>query len=666
MTIGRIRVQGRDAGSGFALAPRLVVTAGHLVRGRAARELEFAPVDGDALPVSEISSDDDRDIALLRLEEDTVVRLSVGRSRGEVAWKVDSRPRGNDPRLTGTITDARRRIINSRGKEVSVLQLQVSESLGDYAGYSGSPVQLRSNDAVIGVLVEQLYLRLPPSVADGPLASTVLYAIPIDSALEGIDLLTHSVSFASDSNSATDAASMPAQLPHGLSDFTGRVEELNGLHTLLTRGSDADGDVRIITITGTAGVGKTVLAIHWAHQIRSRFPDGQLYVNLRGFDPAAPRLEPSEAIRGFLDAFSVPPQRIPMGFQAQEALYRSLLASRRVLVVLDNAAHASQVRPLLPGARGSLVLVTSRDHLAGLAVTEGARSLVLDLFDAGEAHQLLGRRLGGTRTRAEPEAVAEIIRLCARLPLALAIVAARAADHPEFSLKVLANELLDAGRDLTVFGGGDEIADVRSVFSWSYQRLSTPAGRLFRLLGVHPGPDIGLAAAARLAGISTAQALASLEELARAHLIEERVPQRFTFHDLLRAYAVEQSQIHDAASVRRAAERRALHYYLHTAIVADKLLDPYSNPQTLTPPRWRAAQERLADQNQALAWFAAEQAVLVAAVGRAANSGLDRDAWKLAATLANFLDRRGHWHESATTQSLALAATRRLGDRDGQ
>ena len=240
--------------------------------------------------------------------------------------------------------------------------------------------------------------------------------------------------------------------------------------------------------------------MQWARRIADRYPDGQLYVNLRGFGPGGRPLGAEEVLRGFLDAFDVAPQRVPAGLNAQAALFRGLLADRRVLVVLDNARDADQVRPLLPGGPGCLVVVTSRDRLAGLVAVDGAYPLVLDLPTHDEARQLVERRLGPARVAADPDAVADIIDGCGRLPLALAVVAARAATNPHLPLRTFADELSDARGALDALAGGEAAADVRTVFSWSYERLSPEAGRLFRLLGLHPGPDISAGAAAGLLG----------------------------------------------------------------------------------------------------------------------------------------------------------------------
>jgi tetratricopeptide (TPR) repeat protein len=457
----------------------------------------------------------------------------------------------------------------------------------------------------------------------------------------------------------------PRQLPAATAGFTGRAAELAALSDLLQEPA-AGGTMMISAVGGTAGIGKTALAVHWAHQVADRFPDGQLYVNLRGFDPAGPPMTPAEAVRGFLDAFEVPPERIPVSLDAQAALYRSLLAGRRVLVVLDNARDAGQVRPLLPGSPGCVVVVTSRNRLTSLIAAEGARPLTLDLLTLEEARHLLACRIGAGRVAAEPPAVDEIIASCARLPLALSIVAARAAVHPAFRLAALAGELRDARGGLEAFHSGEVAADVRAVFSWSYHQLSTETARLFRLLGLHPGPDISAPAAASLAALPAGHARSALAELARAHLVTEHAPGRFAFHDLLRAYATEQARAHDAEDDQQAAVRRMLDHYLHTAHTATALSrHPRWEPLTLPSPQPGVIPEQPADCTAALAWFEAEHPVLLAVIPQAA-AGWDISAWQLPWTLMDYFDRRGHWHDWAATQHAALDAARRHTDRQGQ
>jgi tetratricopeptide (TPR) repeat protein len=455
----------------------------------------------------------------------------------------------------------------------------------------------------------------------------------------------------------------PAQLPPGVGHFTGRDAELERLRALLDESGPAPA---IAVIAGTAGVGKTALAVHWAQEIRDRFPDGQLYVNLRGFDPSGTAMNPAEAIRGFLDAYGVPPQQVPVSLAAQAALYRSLVAGRRVLIVLDNAADAEQVRPLLPGASGCLVLVTSRNQLSGLVAAEGAVPVAVGLPSDEESRRLLARRLGPARAAAEPEAVDRIVSLCARLPLALTIVAARAATHPDFPLDALAGELREARGRLDAFDGEDRATDVRAVFSWSYQRLTEPASRLFRLLGLHPGPDIAAPAAASLAGVPLPEVRPSLTELARAHLVTERVPGRFAFHDLLRAYAAEQALAVDPEPDRGAAGHRVVNHYLHTAAAADRLLNPYRDRITIAARLPGVTVIELADAPAALAWFTAEHPVLLAVVQQAAGAGHDESVWQLAWVLATYLDRRGHFRDHVASQRAALAAARRLPERRGE
>ena len=461
---------------------------------------------------------------------------------------------------------------------------------------------------------------------------------------------------------------LPAQLPHSMPGFSGRDAEISWLNGLLPAdGADTGGTVVITAIAGTAGVGKTALAVHWAHQIRDRYPDGQLYVNLRGFDPAGPAMQPTEAIRGFLDAFAVPPDRIPVDLDAQAALYRSLLAGRRVLIVLDNARDSDQVRPLLPGTPSCLVVATSRNQLLGLVATAGANPVGIDLLSADQARSLLVGRLGAHRVAAEPAAVDQIIESCAGLPLALSIVSARAAAKPRWPLAELAEELLETRGGLSALHGGDQSTDLRGVFSWSYHALTAPAARLFRLLGLHTGPDIGAPAAASLAGVPPASARALLAELVGAHLLTDRNRGRFTFHDLLRSYARELADTHDSVEERRSAIHRVLDHYLYSAYRADQLLRPNRDDTiTLTPPGPLVTPEEPADYRQALTWFDTEYPVLLAALRQAATEGFDVHTWQLAWAVTPLFDRRGQWHDAVAAQQAGLEAADRLSDLHAQ
>ena len=456
----------------------------------------------------------------------------------------------------------------------------------------------------------------------------------------------------------------PAQLPSAVPAFTGRESELAALDGLLEAASSPT--VVVSAVSGTAGVGKTALAVHWARQARESFPDGQLYVNLRGFDPAGSRVNPAEAIRGFLDAFGIPPARVPPSLQAQTSLYRSLLTGRRVLVVLDNARDAEQVRPLLPGAPGCMAIVTSRNQLTSLAAAEGANVLTVDLLGPAEARELLTARLGRLRIAAEPDAVAEITARCTGLPLALAIVAARAAAQPQLPLAVLAEHLREEGSRLDILDGGDPATQVRAVFSWSYRALGEQAARLFRLMGLHPGPDAALPALASLLGVPRSDVRGPVGELVRWNLLTEHAPGRYTLHDLLRTYARELAATVENAEARQSATHRMFDHYLHTARSADVVLTPQPHPITVPPAKPGAAVEHPADHREAQAWFAAEHRVLLTVVDQAPVAGFDAHAWQVAATLTTFLDRHGLWRALADAHTVALAAARRQGDKTGR
>jgi DNA-binding SARP family transcriptional activator/tetratricopeptide (TPR) repeat protein len=460
---------------------------------------------------------------------------------------------------------------------------------------------------------------------------------------------------------------VPAQLPPDIAGFAGRETELRQLDRLAMDAGAGDSPVVISAIAGMPGVGKTALAVRWAHRIAGRFPDGQLYVNLRGFDPGGMAMNPSEALHGFLTALGTTADLVPPTLDAQAALYRSRLAGRRVLIVLDNARDTAHVRPLLPGSSGCLVLVTSRDQMTGLVASHGARPFTVDLMSDGEARQLLARRVGRDRLAAEPEAVDQIVKSSVRLPLALAIVAARAAARPGFPLAVLAAELAQGGSQLDAFAGGDALTDVRNVFSWSYHQLPAETARLFRLLGLHPGPDITPPAAASLAGRADGQVRGMLAELARAHLITEHEPGRYTFHDLLRSYAAELADALDHDPERHAAVHRMIDHYLHTAHAATLLSNPGRYAVIALPAREPGAGfEALPDRNGAVAWFAAEHHVLRAAIRLACEYDFDTHAWQLAWAVGDFLDRQGFWADWRDVVQVALTAVERSGDRSGQ
>jgi DNA-binding SARP family transcriptional activator/tetratricopeptide (TPR) repeat protein len=459
---------------------------------------------------------------------------------------------------------------------------------------------------------------------------------------------------------------VPHQLPAAVRHFTGRKAALSRLTALLGAARPGHAGLAVAAVAGAPGVGKTALAVHWAHQVAGQFPDGQLHVDLRGFDPAGEIMPADAAIRGFLQALGVPADRVPATATARAGLYRSLLAGKRVLIVADNARDAGQVRPLLPGTPGCMVVATSRVRLIGLAAAEAALLINLNALSPGEASELLTLRIGADRARAEPVAVEDLARLCGWLPLALAVAAARAAARPDVPLATLAGELDRTTGRLGALETADPATDVRTVFSWSYQHLAQLPGRLFRLFGIHPGPDITVPAAAALLNVTKDAARAALDALAMASLADEHVPGRYACHDLLRFYASDQAARHEPRIQRRAAIGRLLDYYLHTAHAADRLLRPTRDPIVLSPPRPGAAAEQPASSSQAMAWFEAEHRNLLAAARHAAESGFSRHAWQLPWGMATFLTVRAHWDDLTATQRAALAAATALADHAAQ
>jgi DNA-binding SARP family transcriptional activator/tetratricopeptide (TPR) repeat protein len=457
---------------------------------------------------------------------------------------------------------------------------------------------------------------------------------------------------------------VPAQLPATVAAFVGRERERAVLDGILARSGTDVGPV-LVVVSGTAGVGKTTLAVRWAHQVQGRFPDGQLYVNLRGYDPTGPVMDPAEAVRGFLAAFGVSGAQVPSSAQAQIGLYRSVLSGKRLLILADNAHDEQQVRSLLPGGPGSLVVLTSRNQLPGLLATHSAHALPLERPSESEARQILAQRLGSRRVDAEPQAVHDIITACARLPLALAIAATQAVLAPQLPMAALAAQLRDTATSLDPFDGADPETNIRAVFSWSYRTLSAPAARLFRLLGLCAGSDIALPAAASLSGLPAPDVRPLLAELTRAHLLTETSPDRFGLHDLLRAYAIEQAHQHDSDEQQAAARHRFLDHHLYTAHAATLLLKPARDPIDLAAPAPGVTPQPLADLDAALAWFKAEHSVLLATMARPPDS-FDRHTWQLAWTLVSYLTTQGYWHDHELAQQAGLRAADRLGDRSGQ
>ncbi|GAA4044999.1 AfsR/SARP family transcriptional regulator [Nonomuraea soli] len=456
----------------------------------------------------------------------------------------------------------------------------------------------------------------------------------------------------------TGRAPVPRQLPPDVPAFTGRREAVARLDELAAEPGDSP---VVCLVSGTAGVGKTALAVHWAHRAAGRFPDGQLHLNLRGYDPLDP-LSPGAALDLLLRGLGV--ETVPHSPDQRAALYRSVLAGKRMLILLDNARTAEQVRPLLPGTAGHLVLVTGRDSLPGLVARDGARRLRLSPLSHDEADDLLGRLLGHERAGSDPQARRAVVAYCAALPLALRIAAEHLLDHPGMALGELVDALAEeSGRLDLLEAHGDPLADVRTVFSWSYRALREPAARLFRLLSLAPGPDFDVHAAANLAGLSEAVARRLLQDLRRASLVEDAGAGRHLLHDLLRAYSAERSQAEDDPGERRAALTRLLDWYACSARAAMDVVD-WFRPPFLPPSAFAAAVPLppFEEVDQAWAWLEGERANLVAAVRRAAADGLAEHAWRICHELQHLFFIRGYDQAWIDTHSVAVAAAQAAGD----
>ncbi|WP_144070010.1 BTAD domain-containing putative transcriptional regulator [Nonomuraea indica] len=450
---------------------------------------------------------------------------------------------------------------------------------------------------------------------------------------------------------------VPSQLPAPPASFMNRSSELRELDRRLICGAD---NVGVAVISGPGGLGKTWLALHWAHARRDRYPDGQLYANLRGFDNAEEPVPPSTVLRHFLEALGVPPKVIPVDQEAQAALYRSVLADRRLLVVLDNARDSAQVTPLIPGRPGCTVLVTSRNRLVSLNATHSAQLLEVGAFSDEEAHRMLSHHFGPETMAADPASVAVLLEHSGGLPLALGVLAARATAHPGFPLAVLAQELRDPATRLDALQTGDLGAGLRAVFSSSYAALDARAARLFLLLGTAPGPDAGLPAAAALVGLPTAETRALITTLETANLIRQHSPGRYRMHDLVRLYAAERAEADLPEHVRKQALARLLEACTATACAADRVLFPH-RPAIAAAP-WQGEVPMFEDEAAALAWFEAELPCLLAAQLLTPGLGMDVTGWQLAWGMNTFLLRRSYTRERLDSWQVALAAADRLGD----
>ncbi|MFI6345775.1 AfsR/SARP family transcriptional regulator [Streptomyces sp. NPDC050560] len=445
----------------------------------------------------------------------------------------------------------------------------------------------------------------------------------------------------------------PSQLPFSSGIFTGRTEEMASLTGLVPGPDDA---VSGIVVSGMAGVGKTTLALRLARQAADRFPDGQLYTDLRGFSADGEAVSPTEVLRIFLHALGIPPRYVPSAHEERAGLYRSLLAGRRVLILLDNARDAQQVRPLLPAATGSMVVITSRNRLDGLVAVEGMHHLSLGPFSIPEAREAVIQRIGAARAAREPEALDTIIRECGQLPLALSVVAARILTGRDLKLSAVAKDLAE-GRRLNAFSLGDPATDLRTVFSWSVDALSPAARGLFFLLADFAHPHVTPEAAASAMALPLHATEVLLDELTRAHLVVRERHHHIALHDLMHALAVECTDRHGDEAARHAARHRVVYHQLHTARRAATQLAPHSVESLGIPaPPPGTTVRDLPDRSQAAAWLDDELPVLLALVEKADTWGLPELAWRLGQTVAHHLDRRGQWRTQLTVQRAALTA----------
>ncbi|MBO1330004.1 tetratricopeptide repeat protein [Streptomyces sp. VRA16 Mangrove soil] len=460
--------------------------------------------------------------------------------------------------------------------------------------------------------------------------------------------------------SARRPASAPRQLPPDLALFRGRRQALATVHGVVSPVVEGAGPGVIAAIGGMAGVGKTTLAVHWAHQVADRFPDGQLYVNLRGFEDTRRPLDPNEALGTFLTALGTPSGELPRATDERSALFRQLTVSKRLIVLLDNARDAEQVRPLLPASAASLTIVTSRNRLSGLAATEGATLIGLDVWGRDEAVTALAARIGGERCRAEPEAAVDLVELCGRLPLAVAVIGAQLSASPELSLRRAVRELAEARLD--ALSADDRRADVRAVFSWSYRALPAATARVFRHVALHPGPATSVEAAASLVGIEVAPVRRHLRELTAASLLAQDADGRYVLHDLVRAYGVE--LVEQEGDDRTAAEMRLLDYLRHNAYTAGLFVSRYKDD----PPGAAAegvARVVVGSRAEALDWYAREESTTAAALRHLADPRLRRHLLDLALEWVGYNAVAGRWTELIAAQGVALEAALALDDPTG-
>lgn len=451
----------------------------------------------------------------------------------------------------------------------------------------------------------------------------------------------------------------PQQLPPDLEAFRGREEALKAVHRYTDQIAKGGGHVVVSALGGMAGVGKTALAVHWAHQAAGRFADGQLYVNLRGFEESGDPVDPGDALGGFLRALGVPSSSIPADTEARAALFRERTASRRLIVLLDNARATDQVRPLLPASPGCLTIITSRNHLSGLAVSEGALLIDLDVWSHDEALAALAARIGEARCRAESEAAGELVRLCGHLPLAVAILSAHLSTQPRLRLHIAVRELSESRSALDALATDDQRVDVRTVFSWSYNALAPDTARFFRHICLQPASTLSAQAAASLAWVEMTEARRHLRALTSASLVTRDAEGRYILHDLVRAYGAELAE--QLKDDRVAAEIRLLDYLRHNAYAANRFVArmPTDLPDEPVPG---VISIGIDNHDEGMHWYQQEEAGAAAALVALDDPRLLRHRSNVSLEWAPYDVLAGRWTEAITAARIGLDAALILDD----
>lgn len=656
---GRIVADGRTLGAAFLVAPSVVITASHVIGTRGPGEVRFVLDDGPVVEVAEIRRDEVWDIAALMVAGELLGAPLVGEATNGVRWRVDARPDNSDPALTGSVGSGRRLVRNAADAEVELLQLTVEQDLGRFDGYSGAAVTSDGDPPVVmGVVVEQVLER---GLSSSPrrAAANVLYAVSITEALQRLRI-TSARTLPLALLASAWSWPYPAQAPAPPYAFVGRGPMLARLDAVARRGPDGPS---LVCIDGMAGVGKTSTVLYWAKRSGALFPDGQLWLDLRGHAPELPPMSTAEALSLLLAQLGVPPDAVPAETEHQTALYRVLTARRRLLVLLDNAANAEQVRALLPQDSGCLAMVTSRERLSGLVANPGALRFSLDVLSVEESVELFAELLGADRARSR-KALVELAGLCAHLPLALRVIAALLDGEPGDGLHEMVSRLRADPR-LSRFGvPGDPATAVSVAFDRSYERLSPPTQQAFRRWGIVPGPDFTVDVAATLLPQGEAQAADSLDRLNQAHLLERRNSARYLFHDLVRLYALERFEAEERAADRMVTYAALFAHYLDATDGAVRRLAPQvSRLPYAASVDWT---DRFPTARAAGAWIDEELANLLAAVRTAGIRGFPQTAWLLTDRLRIYFWSRRRMAEWFDNARVGLAAAQQAGSAEGE